>query len=115
MANHRIDKRPTPKPGTRNAERSRQSAESIREAQENRREAFETARQDAERRREVAEDARVLAEKARVAADVDRRDAMNSVHDTAAVLEVVLQHMQTVEELRRALRDGPDVHKLDSN
>jgi hypothetical protein len=61
----------------------------------------EIAREDRERMRESAEAARRAGEDARVEADAARHDAMEAVHITAETLKVTLEHMKTLEDMRR--------------
>lgn len=90
---------------TNEAERFRRLAEDAREFREQQREAAETMRQDQDRLRDVAETARSAAEAGRVAAAVSRQTELIAVHATAEALQVTLEHLKMVEQLRRALRE----------
>lgn len=94
------------------SERKRQHAESHREKAEDNREDAEDVRRHQEQLREVAEmarkageAARISAEDARMAAEEARTAAAAAVAATADTLAATLKNMESVEEMRRALRD----------
>lgn len=115
--------------GRNNAEQFRQLAEEAREARDHHREELEAVRQDRERLRETAETGRVATEEARiaaeaartageaarVAADGARYAVVDAVRATADALNLSLERMQGVEEMRRTLRAIKDINTLDSN
>ena len=90
------------------AEAARNRAELLRcEAEDGR-----TAR---ERLREAAEAARAAGEVLRLAAERSRHHALGELNATAETMEATLEHMQVVEEMRRALRAIQDQNDLAIN
>ena len=87
------------------AERSRRMAEDAREIAEAGRQQRETERQMGERRRESNEAAHAAAEDERAVDERIRNTAMMTLGATAELLQLTLQRMEAVEQLRRALRD----------
>lgn len=83
-------------------------AEELRIEAERLRQKAEAIRHDAEQTRQAAEHARAATEQARVAAEQARDAAIEAVRTLGQSLEATLEHMKTVEEMRRASRDLMD-------
>ena len=107
---------------TNEAEQVRRLAEEARESRDRHREALEASRQERERLRETAEtarsageEARRASEDARVVADAARDAVVDAIRGTADAMNISLEHMKVVEDMRRTLREITDVKKLDPN
>lgn len=97
------------------AEEIRRLAEDAREVREQHRQALELVREERERLRAAAETAREAGEEVRAAAEGARQAAMVAVRATADILKATLEHMETVERLRRTLRDAQDIGNPNAN
>ena len=90
----------------------REALEAIRQERELHRDTAETARSASEEARIAAETARTSSEEARGATDAARQAVVEAVRTTADALNVSLEQMRVVEEMRRTLRAIQDVNKL---